>query len=85
MVKSEQTSENKRAFSILYNKADRLTENFTMNQKIAYSGCQHKIEDLFWETIKKNPTEFLSEGKADEIKLKETYKSSARSLGVKIW
>ena len=56
-----------------------------MNLKIAYSGCQHKIEDKFYETLKKNPFEFIIEDKVDEIKMKETYKSSARSLGVRIW
>ena len=83
--KSDQTSENRRAFSILYNKAEKLTENFTLNEKIWYSGCQGQIEDLFWKTVKKNPTEFIIEDKPDEIKLKETYKFSARSLGVRIW
>ena len=75
----------KRAFNLLINKANRLTENFTMNLKIAYSGCQHEIEDKFWETLQKNPLEFIKDDKVDEIKMKETYKSSARSLGVRLW
>ena len=62
----------KRALNLLFRKADRLTENFTMNLKIAYSGCQHEIEDKFWETLKKNPFEFLIEDKVDEIKMKPT-------------
>ena len=76
---------NKTTLRLLYAKADRLTENFTLNEKIAYSGCQRKIEDEFWETVKVDPKKFIIGDKIDEIKLKETYKSTARSFGVRIW
>ena len=56
-----------------------------MNLKIAYSGCQREIEDKFWVTLEENPLEFIKDDKVDEIKMKETYKSTARSLGVRLW
>ena len=80
-----QTPEIKRAIKLLFNKTNRLTENYTMHDKIAYSGCQGAIEDAFWKTVEKDPTIFIIEDKIDEVKLKETYKSSARSLGVRFW
>ena len=80
-----QTLEQKRDFNLLFHKADRITMNFTQNLKIAYSGCQHAIEDKFWESLKKNPSEYIIEGKVDYEKMRETYKSSARSLGIRIW
>ena len=52
-----------------------------MNEKIAYSGFQSEIEDKFWETVQKNPTIFVIDEKIDEIKLKESYMSTARSFG----
>ena len=79
------TSEKKRAFDLLYAKVDRLTQNFSLNEKIAYSGHQSQIEDSFLKIINVDPMKFISEGKVDEFKLKETYKSSAREFGVRIW
>ena len=76
---------NKRVISILNAKAERLTENYTMNLKIAYSGHQGDIEDAFMETVRKDPIKFIEEDKVDEIKLKEFYKSTARSFGVRLW
>ena len=62
-----------------------MTDNFSLNYKIANSGCQNEIQDDFWEIVEKNPAEFIIEDKVDESKLKETYKRSARNHGVKIW
>ena len=80
-----QTTAMKRAIQLLFDKANRLTENYTMHNKIAYSGCQCDIEDTFCKSIKKDPTIFIIENKIDEVKLNETYKKSARSLGVRLW
>ena len=69
----------------LYNRVDYITMDFCNNLKIAYSGCQHEIEDNFWEIIKKNPNEYFIEDQIDENKIRETYKRTARSLGVRIY
>ena len=61
--KVNQTPEIKRAIKLLFNKANRLTENNTMHDKIAYSGCQGAIEDAFWKTVKKDPMIFIIEDK----------------------
>ena len=58
---------------------------YTQNLKIAYSGVQGQIEDQYWEAIKKNPLEYLEEDQIDDTKLRETYKSIVRSLGVRIY
>ena len=71
--------------NLLNAKVNRLTENYTMNMKIAYSGYQSEIEDAFWEAVQKDPAIFIIDDKVDEIKLKETYKSTARSFGVRLW
>ena len=62
-----------------------MTMNYTMNHKIANSGCQGQIEDDFWEILRKNPLDFFIEDQIDDVKLKETYKSCARNLGVRIY
>ena len=72
-------------FNILFDKADRITMGFTMNHKIAHSNCQGEIEDDFWKIIKKNPREYLIENKVDDEKIRETYKSTARLHGVRIY
>ena len=52
--------------------------------KIAYSDCQHEIEDKFWELVKKEPLDYFIEDKVDDDKVRESYKSTARSYGVRI-
>ena len=84
-VKIVQDQESTRKMKILLDKADRITMNFTMNHKIAYSNCQHEIEDKFWQIVKEKPSDFFSNDKIDDDKLKEAYKFSARSLGVRIY
>ena len=37
------------------------------------------------ETVKKDPMKFIEEEKIDEVKLKEFYKLTARSFGVRLW
>ena len=59
--------------------------NFTMNYKIANSGCQRKIEDEFWKILEKNPLDFFNGDQLDELKVKETYESTERFLGVRIY
>ena len=49
------------------------------------SGSQGQIEDMFWETLKKNPSNFLIEDLPDDTKLREQYKLIARSQGVRIY
>ena len=71
-------SENKRKLDLLYGKVQRLIQNFSLRDKIAFSGCQSQIEDSFLEIINADPMKFVSEAGIDEVRLKETYKSSAR-------
>jgi hypothetical protein len=78
-------SQETKMFNILFDKADRITMGFTMNHKIAQSNCQGEIEDDFWKIIKKNPREYLIENKVDDEKIRETYKSTARLHGVRIY
>ena len=85
VTKTKHTPEEIRKINLLYDKADKITMNFTSNYKIAYSNCQHEIEDEFWKIIKENPFEFFIQDKVDDTKLRETYKSSARSQGVRIY
>ena len=59
--------------------------SFANNLKIAYSGCQGDIEDEFWKILKENPLEFFKQDKLNDDKVYETYKSTARSLRVRIW
>ena len=59
--------------------------SFANKGKIACSGCQGDIEDEFWKILKEKPLEFFKQDKLDDDKVYETYKSTARSLGVKIW
>ena len=58
--------------------------SFANNGKIAYSDYQHEIEDKFWELVKKEPLDYFIEDKVDDDKVRETYKSTARSYGVRI-
>ena len=83
-MKTVQNQESTRKIKILFDKADKLTMNFTMNQKIAYSNCQREIEDK-WQIVKEKPFDFFINDKIDDDKLKEAYKSTARSLGVRIY
>ena len=82
-TKVNQTPESKRTIRRLYDKAERLSENYTMHNKIAYCDCQHEIEDRFWETIKADPMKFIIDDTIDEVKLKQTSIISAQSLGVR--
>ena len=59
--------------------------SFANNPKIGYSGCLGEIEDEFWKALKQKPLEFFKNDKLDDDKVYETYKSTARSLGVRIW
>ena len=74
-----------RKINRLYNRVDYITIGFCNNLKIAYSGCQHEIEDKLWEIIKRNPNEYFIEDQIDENIIRETYKRTARSLGVRIY
>ena len=59
--------------------------SFANNPKIAYSGCQGVIEYEFWTFLKETPLEFFKQDKLDDDRVYETYKSTARSQGVRIW
>ena len=59
--------------------------SFANNGKIAYIDCQHEIEDKFWELVKKKPLDYCIEDKVDDDKVRETYKLTARSYGVRIY
>ena len=82
----QDSKETTRKINIVYNKADQITMSFACNHKIAYSDCQHDIEDKFWKVIREKPLEFLDNNERfDDTKVRETYKSIARSLGVRIY
>ena len=83
--KTLEIPERTRKWNLLFHKADRISENFTMNYKIANSNCQHQIEDLFWKVLEENQDNFFTDDEVDYDKIKEAYKSSARSLGVRIY
>ena len=70
---------------LLFNKADKTMMGYSMNHKIAYSGCQGQIQDNFWSKIQMKPLEYFVGEKLDDDKVKETYKVEARALGVKIY
>ena len=74
-----------RNINLLYDRADRITMAYACNHKIAYSNCQGQIEDKFWTTLKEKPLEYLTQNQVDEDKIRETYKSTARSLGVRLY
>ena len=78
-------SEETRKINRLYDKADRISMGFTMHNKIAHSNCQHEIEDSFWKILREKPLEYFNGNKIDEEKVRQTYKSAARSLGVRIY
>ena len=78
-AKDKKNPELVRKMKLLLNKADRLTENFSMHQKIAYSGCQREIEDAYMKILTTNPLDFFEE------KVYQTYKATARSFGVRMW
>ena len=78
-----QNSESTRKWNKLAHKANRISENFTMNYKIANCNCQHQIEDNFWEILKEAPDEYFKEDKVDDDKIREAYKLSARKF--RIW
>jgi hypothetical protein len=84
-MKTPQNPELLRKINRLNNIADRITMSFANNQKIAYSGCQREIQDKFWELVKKEPLEYFIKDKVDDDKLRESYKSTARSYGVRIY
>ena len=84
-MKTPQNPELLRKINRLNNIADRITMSFANNQKIAYSGCQREIQDKFWELVKKEPLEYFIEDNVDDDKLRESYKSTARSYGVRIY
>ena len=46
---------------MLFHKANRISENFTMNHKIASCNCQKQIEDHFWEIMKENTYEYFKD------------------------
>ena len=83
--KTSPDPETKRKMQILFNRADKITEGYSMNHKIAYSGCQGQIQDNFWTKIRMKPLEYFVEEKVDDDKIKETYKVEARALGVRIY
>ena len=56
---------------MLFHKANGISENFTMNWKIANCYCQHQIEDNFWEILKENPHEYFKDNKVDDDKIRE--------------
>ena len=58
-----------------------------MNNKIASqsSDCQHQIEDNFWRILKEKPHEYFLDDKVNDDKIREAYKFSARTLGVRIY
>ena len=58
---------------------------YSMNHRIAYSGCQGQIQDNFWKKIEKKPLEYFVGDKLDEDKVKEAYKAEARALGVRMY
>ena len=89
-MKTPKNPELIRKINRLHNIADRITISFANNGKIAYSDCQHEIEDKFWELVKKEPLDYFIEDKVDDDKVdddkfRETYKSRARSYGVRIY
>ena len=85
VVEAKKDPELVRKKNILINCADRITMSFANNRKIGYSGCQGQIEDEFWKILNKKPLDFFHEDKLDDDKVYKTYKSTARSLGVRIW
>jgi hypothetical protein len=58
---------------------------FPCNHKIAYNGCQCEIVDNFWKILKQKPQEYLNGDKINDDKIRETYKSEAKSVGVRIY
>ena len=84
-VKIKKDPELLRKKRTLFNTADRITMSFANNGKIGYSGCQGEIEDQFWKILNKKTLDFFIKDKLDDDKVYETYKSTARSLGVRIW
>ena len=85
VVKAKKDPELVRKKNILTNCADRITMSFANNGKIGYSGCQGQIEDEFWKSLNKKPLDLFIQDKLDDDKVYETYKSTARSFGVRIW
>ena len=71
--------------NLLFSKAKRITESFSMNQRINNSGCHRKIEDEYWKILTQNPLDFYDDDKLDEEKVYQTYKATARSFGVRMW
>ena len=70
---------------LLFNKADKIMMGYSMNHKIACSGCQGQIQDNFWYTIETKPLDNFVDEKLDDDKVKEAYKIEARALGVRIY
>ena len=71
--------------NLLFSKATRITESFSMNQRIGNSGCDREIEDEYWKILTQNPLDFYDDDKLDEEKVYQTYKATARSFGVRMW
>ena len=73
-----QIQESTRKWNLLSYKAERISENFTMNHKIASlsSDCQHHIEDNFWRILKEKPHEYFLDDKVNDDKIREAYKFS---------
>ena len=60
-----------------FHKANRISENFTVNWKIGNCNCKHQIEDNFWKNFKESTHEYFKDDKVDDDKIREAYKLSA--------